>query len=653
LAVVDLIATAVLAAAGLWLVADVRWQLRASQSLDLHWPGPRVHAVVLLGWLMLLVPWQLFLLTPLNWIGTPAAIVAVTASVAVLGGLLVGTLWDRRAWWSLSAMFAWGVAAWTLSVNLVAEQLQIFGERFALLGVAAALHIALAGQIWSYGANLAVVGTRIGVSDPIGGLKRTERWLPSVTLVVAAVVSVVHLFFALWLDRVEYRVAAAWAPAIAAWGVLCLAQEKRRDAMQLTSLLLAALSAVYLGWAQLDPNEAAATWGLSRAFRLLMVLAAVTFAYGLVLPRWVLTGGSWNAAVRKAGYCAGAAAVATFVGVLVLEVTMFTPGQNAPIDGVQVAAIAVVLLGLIAGLLSLALLPGRDPFALTETGRQGYVYAAEAVAALLFAHLYICRPTWFDQGLRPYWPLIVMGIAFAGVGAAELCQRLKIRVLAEPLERTGALLPLLPVLGAWTAYAQTDYSLVLLVVGILYLVLSVTRQSWASLIAAAVAGNGALWVLLHKQGLDVTANPQLWLIPPALSVLLASQINKHRLPPATLAAIRYLATIVIYLSSTSEIFINGVGDSLWPPMILAGLAVTGAMLGIMLRILAFLYLGTTFTLLALVTMVAHAARAIEHVWPWWAFGIGLGIAILVLFGVFEKKRPEMLALVGRLRQWEQ
>jgi hypothetical protein len=52
-------------------------------------------------------------------------------------------------------------------------------------------------------------------------------------------------------------------------------------------------------------------------------------------------------------------------------------------------------------------------------------------------------------------------------------------------------------------------------------------------------------------------------------------------------------------------------------------------------------------------MVWHAARAIEHVWPWWAFGIGMGLAILVLFGIFEKKRAEMLDLVARLRQWEQ
>jgi uncharacterized membrane-anchored protein YitT (DUF2179 family) len=138
-----------------------------------------------------------------------------------------------------------------------------------------------------------------------------------------------------------------------------------------------------------------------------------------------------------------------------------------------------------------------------------------------------------------------------------------------------------------------------------------------------------------------------------LSVLAAAQVNRNRLPPATLAAIRYAATIVLYLSSTSEIFIRGVGTSLWPPMILAGLSVIGAIVGIMLRIRAFLYLGTSFTLLALITMVWHASQAIEHVWPWWAFGISLGIAVIVLLGVFEKKRPEMLAMIVRLRQWEQ
>jgi hypothetical protein len=68
---------------------------------------------------------------------------------------------------------------------------------------------------------------------------------------------------------------------------------------------------------------------------------------------------------------------------------------------------------------------------------------------------------------------------------------------------------------------------------------------------------------------------------------------------------------------------------------------------------AFLILGSTFTLLALIAMVRHAAQSLDHVWPWWVFGISLGVAVLFLLGVFEKKRAEVTLLIGRLRQWEQ
>jgi hypothetical protein len=71
-----------------------------------------------------------------------------------------------------------------------------------------------------------------------------------------------------------------------------------------------------------------------------------------------------------------------------------------------------------------------------------------------------------------------------------------------------------------------------------------------------------------------------------------------------------------------------------------------------MRVRAFLYLGSSFLLLSLVSMVWHAAQNIGHVWPWWAFGIALGLAILTLFGVFEKKRNEALQLLDGLRQWE-
>jgi hypothetical protein len=245
-----------------------------------------------------------------------------------------------------------------------------------------------------------------------------------------------------------------------------------------------------------------------------------------------------------------------------------------------------------------------------------------------------------------------MAIAFGGTGAGEIFRRYRITVLAEPLAHVGALLPLLPVLGWWVLGSETDYALLLLIVGILYLVVSVTHHSWAALLAAGVAGNGALWTLLSDEGFRFIGNPQFWIIPPALSLLLAAQVNRKRLPPAALTGIRYGATLAVYASSTSEIWLRGM-EHLWPAMALLGLAVLGAVLGMLLRIRAFLYLGASFTLISLVAMVAHAAQAIEHVWPWWAFGFTLGVGLLALLALREKYKEELRGTIERLREWEE
>jgi hypothetical protein len=646
------------AAAGLWLWREIDAQRRRSQSMDTWFRGPRVHIATIVGilplYFLLRLTYAILYNQPRlfdNTAGFGAYAVIASCATLGLGALVLALLWDRRARVAIPAAYVWGGIAWLLAIGLASLRLPEFEHRFVAIAAAVALHVALAGQVWSYGANLSAIGARLGISDPIGGLSRTAVWLPVVSVLLAGLVVIADLAFVLTV-RVDYlRTAAALGPAICAWGILCLAQERRQSAFQLAALLMAGLSAVYLGWAQIAPDHTAAIW-MTRVFRLVMVLAALTFAYGLVLPRWILTSGSWNAATRKAGYITASAAIAAFVATLALEVALFRPGVNTlAVNDVQVIAVAVVLLFLIAGLVSLALLPGRDPLMLSETNRQAYVYAAQVIASLLFAHLYVCRPLWFDGVLRPYWPFVVMGLAFLGVGCGELFHRWKIRVLAEPLERTGALLPILPVIGMWVV-GRTDEAQILLVVGLLYLALSFTRKNWMAMVAAAVAGNGALWALLVDFEFNFAGHPQFWLIPPAVSVLLAAQVNRHRLQPEVLTAIRYASTVVIYVSSTSEIFLRGIGDSLWPPMVLLVLAVAGSLAGIALRVRAFLFLGTAFSVLALVAMVAHAARAIEHVWPWWVFGISVGIAILVLFGVFEKKRTEVLLLIGRLKQWE-
>ena len=61
----------------------------------------------------------------------------------------------------------------------------------------------------------------------------------------------------------------------------------------------------------------------------------------------------------------------------------------------------------------------------------------------------VTMPWLFRGWFLRFWPLIVMAIAFVGVGLGEVFQRRRQRVLSEPLQTTGALLPLLPALGFW------------------------------------------------------------------------------------------------------------------------------------------------------------------------------------------------------------
>ncbi len=235
---------------------------------------------------------------------------------------------------------------------------------------------------------------------------------------------------------------------------------------------------------------------------------------------------------------------------------------------------------------------------------------------------------------------------------SEIARRQNRRVLSDPLERTGALLPLLPVLGFWLAPSQGHPSLVLLMAGGLYSLLSVMRRSFAFGLIAAVAANGGLWYYLHHiEGFGLLNHPQLWMIPLAICVLGAAYLNQKQLSPQHMTAIRYLASVTIYVSSTADIFLNGVAQAPWLPVILAGFSIAGIFAGILLRVRAFLFLGAAFLVLAMLTIIWHAAVDLRQTWLIWLTVVFAGVAILALFALFEKKRQQVLQMVDKLREW--
>ena len=75
-----------------------------------------------------------------------------------------------------------------------------------------------------------------------------------------------------------------------------------------------------------------------------------------------------------------------------------------------------------------------------------------------------------------------------------------------------------------------------------------------------------------------------------------------------------------------------------------------ALLGILLRVRAFLFLGTSFLVLALFTIIWYAASL--HTWILWLAVVFAGILIIALFALFEKKRNEVLNVVEQIKQWE-
>jgi hypothetical protein len=651
---IGLIVLAVQLAALAWLAMEIFFQHRGESGLDPRRAIPPVHHA--LGFAVLMFC--------LLHAGLSAAAFTVggrlprwnSAELAVAGcawfsvmASMVGSWWDRRAIYGTAGLYA----ACASVAAFVVGQLQLTPSwRLTAMLAALATQVALSGWIWSWGSKLAAIGLRLGITDPVAGLRRTDRWLPPVTLVLSCGVGILSVFVVLASEARPMRVTAACLPILLGMGCAGMAQLQRRDSWQMLSLLFLGLAGVLLGLADIEPQ-----WTerlvLLRAMRVLMSLCATSFVLGVIAARVLSSESGWRQSARRAAVLAGSLAGGALLCVLIIEAATFQPRIGAPVETLHIVAVSVLLAALVVALLSLAVLPDRDPLHLSEKGRMGYVYAAQIVAGMLFAHIYLARPTLFSGVLQPWWPYIVLVIAFGGVAVGEVFQRMGWRVLAEPFERSGAFLPLVPVIGMWLVNSNSDYSVLLFAVGVLYLLISLSQKSVVAGAAAALAGNGSLWSLLSgTEDLTFARHPQFWLIPPAVSVLLAAQLNRQRLTAAQLASIRYVAVSMIYVSSAVEMLRLGIGQSLWPPVILIALAIAGVFLGIALQVRAFLYLGSIFVVVGMFSMVAHAARSIQHVWPWWAFGIAMGTMILVVFGWFESRRTQMRALVERLRKWE-
>jgi len=460
----------------------------------------------------------------------------------------------------------------------------------------------------------------------------------------------------------------------------------RSPSLEFVTLVVGTVAAIEFGWAFLSPTSHEVSWlWLHRNVVLMVALSVMTVVYGVGLSRVSplspvpsgqrpgLINPGWSSCGRRIGPWLGLLACVV-LGVVLVQETIFYDGYVAitrlfgvmlRIEGAAdmkpvlpeelmawqaIATVACAIVALIVAGLCFAVLPGRDPLGLSERGRKGYVYAAEVLLVLLFVHFKITMPGLFKrQEFIHYWPFVLMAIAFLGVGLSEYFRRKEVRVLAEPLEWTGGFLPLLPVLTYWVLPHASEYAMVWFFAGLLYGLMSIFKRSWRFALLGSVAANMGLWVLLQDRGLYFW---QLWVIPLALVVLVAEQLNQDRLTQSQSAGIRYLALIAIYVSSTADMFMAGLGRSWELPLALMVLSVVGVLAGMLLRVRAFLYLGGSFLALVISTMIWHAGVDGHQPWILWSSGIVLGVLIYALFMYFEKRRQNVLHLVEKLKNWD-
>jgi hypothetical protein len=565
-----------------------------------------------------------------------------------LAALMFACLWDQLAKYAVASLHLIGLIA--VLLGLLQAELSLRHLAWAIM-MALAIYSLLVGLLWRRRAVLIEWASQLKIPPRFDPANGESRWLVIFTAgqVFAAILLAygIELLFSEWV----LRMTAAAAVATLALAVMLVAQGASRSVWRKAAFAVLVIGAVFFGWAWLQPGSSG-TW-LNRAVILMVEMFAIVGVLGLELDKALRREPEWTKAVRECAPWLTVAGIVALVFVLATEVFYQLEFGAVRVNPLALGTVGVTLLVAIASCIFFALSPAHDPLSLTEKRRRNYVYVAEVLLALFFMHLRLTMPWLFTGFFERYWPLVVVAIAYLGVTASEMLRRRGVFVLAHPIERTGVFLPLLPVLGFWLTKPDVDYSMLLFIVGGLYGLVAILRRSFLFGMLAVLAGNGGLWYLWHRTvDYGFLEHPQLWLIPAAVSVLVATHLNRKDFSEDQIIGIRYLALITIYVSSTADIFINGVARSPWLPLILAALSLAGIFGGMLLRIRAFLLLGSVFLLLAITTMIYYASANFGWTWLWWAAGVIAGAMIFFIGAMFERKREEMLRVVEGLKEWE-
>jgi hypothetical protein len=293
----------------------------------------------------------------------------------------------------------------------------------------------------------------------------------------------------------------------------------------------------------------------------------------------------------------------------------------------------------------------------------------------LFLHCRVCKPEWFGGFLGQYWSQGALVLSFLSAGMAELLFRRNKQAVAFPIMMCGVLVPLAPLGAFWfrqflLAYTEqfpfmkpiaqsvlrlpgdfSSHAFLWFLAALVWGWVSMQRNSFFLMLVSCFGLVGGFWSLWAGQGFSFLQHPQMWLVPPAIFILILEFSLRLRIPKNLSQFLRYTGLAFLYASSASDMLILGIGYSVWLPIALAFWSVVGILAGMATQTRAFLYFGMVFLLMDVFFMIWHAAVDKQQTWVWWISVIILGGAILGLFTLFEKKKIEIRNLMKKLKSW--
>ena len=299
-----------------------------------------------------------------------------------------------------------------------------------------------------------------------------------------------------------------------------------------------------------------------------------------------------------------------------------------------------------AGLVSVSLIIALGIFRLYYTGKTEGIYSLCLLTAAAGVYL---RLLWI--GLSPLTIYDSAAMILAGYGLFMIQRFVSNKALSESLLLMAMLLPILSSLTAasFEAVSSLPVCVILLASGTLYLSIRYTSGSFTALVLGFFSLNGAvyLWIPAWANHYNLI---QLYAAPGALSVLILLHLHRKELKPGTLNSMRLASLTVLYACATLDFFLQ---PEMSHFLLVLFLSLTGAGLGIALRIRAFLYGGVIF-------MVLNVLAQLFFFYSRQTLGKGivlvlLGTVIMIAMIAFNIKRESILKGIrifrADLEQW--